>query len=71
MTASLKDDRFLADAIEHRLVFTCESCAHYRPADQRCAVMYPTFPHRQSTVDQTPLGSQLWFCKMFEASELD
>jgi hypothetical protein len=45
------------------LRFTCESCAHYEPDQQRCAHGYPTAVHRARALDDV----EHWlFCKEFE-----
>ena len=58
----------LRDEIQrYRLVFTCEECVHFVPADEICDLFYPTQPHRQATVDAKANGDPLLFCKMFES----
>jgi hypothetical protein len=50
-----------------RLVFTCEDCAHFVAGEAVCDLLYPTEPHRRSTVEAKEDGDPLLFCKMFEA----
>jgi hypothetical protein len=59
---------FKRDVEAHRLVFTCESCAHFCPERGACAVLYPTTPHRAATVEAAADGERIFFCKMFEAT---
>ena len=77
----IKMDQQLRQDIQHfRLVFCCEECVHGAEAEGvdvvdraeaegevRCAVLYPTRPHRRRTVEATADGQRLQFCKMFEA----
>jgi hypothetical protein len=57
------DERLRREAERFALRFSCEHCAHFDVARQRCANGYPTEAHRG--VD---LGSrtELVFCKEFE-----
>jgi hypothetical protein len=57
------DDDLRREARSFRLVFGCESCAHYDAPLRRCANGYPTEPHREVDLDAT---RELLFCKEFE-----
>ena len=50
-----------------RLAFCCEDCRHFVSQDERCDLLYPTDPHRRGAFESAANGSQLVFCKMFEA----
>lgn len=58
---------FREEARQTRLAFTCEECEHFSPEDGRCAIFFPTEPHRRATVEQLEDGERVYFCKMFEA----
>lgn len=63
-------DHVLVEQIRaNRLAFTCEGCAHFCAIRERCAVLYPTTPHRAATVDALGPGEHLDFCKMFEPDD--
>jgi hypothetical protein len=59
--------RFRDEAERYRLVFTCEQCGNWSPEEEACTILYPTEPHRRSTVDKLQDGERLYFCKMFES----
>lgn len=52
------------EAEKYRLQFTCHNCAHFDPKGQRCAEGYPNHEH----LDHQLLGTEVLFCKLFEAS---
>jgi len=64
-----KDALLVEQVRVHRLVFTCEGCAHFCSVRELCAVLYPTTPHRAATVAALEDGDHLDFCKMFEADD--
>jgi hypothetical protein len=59
-----QDATFLEQRERFRLRFTCERCALFDEATQRCAHGFPTEPHRDARYedDRAPLV----FCKHFE-----
>jgi hypothetical protein len=57
------DDDLRREARRYRLVFGCESCAHFDAPGQRCANGYPIDSHFGVDLD---LASELAFCKEFE-----
>ena len=60
---TLVDDNLRREARRYRLVFGCESCAHFDPPGERCAHGFPTEAHRGVDLDAV---SELAFCKEFE-----
>ena len=60
---TLVDDRLRDEARRFRLVFTCESCAHYAVESGACAHGYPNAAHRS---DELAGAESLEFCKEFE-----
>lgn len=57
------DLRFLVEAKEFSLRFTCDDCAHFD--GERCAHGYPEGERRDRSVRE---GDEIAFCKEFEAS---
>ena len=49
------------EMIRFDLRFTCEDCAHFDEAHERCAHGYPTLPHRRGASTELVI-----FCKEFE-----
>ncbi|HET9953597.1 MAG TPA: hypothetical protein VFQ61_03790 [Polyangiaceae bacterium] len=58
------DDQLRAEIARFRLVFTCETCAHFEPDSQRCASEYPNAAHRLRVLEDR----ELEFCKEYELS---
>lgn len=63
------NQRFRDETEQYRFVFTCQDCDLWLEKEDKCSIHYPTEPHRQETVDATPDGERLYFCKMFEAKQ--
>ena len=59
------DDRLRQEAARHRLLFTCEHCAHFDDARGVCSQGFPTGEHLRSTLE---VGATVVFCKAFEGS---
>ena len=59
------DDRLRDEARRFRLVFACPDCIEFDPDGDRCALGYPTEPHRSPSLDDR---SEVVFCKAFETS---
>jgi hypothetical protein len=57
------DDELRKEARRYRLVFGCESCAHFDARGERCASGYPIDSHHGIDLDS---ASELAFCKEFE-----
>lgn len=60
----LQDEAFRAERERFALRFTCEDCALWDPATDRCAHGFPTHEHRATRYDD-PHASVV-FCKEFE-----
>jgi hypothetical protein len=57
------DEQLAREAARFRLVFTCERCAQFEPAEGLCSLGYPSAPHRARPL---VVGAELIFCKTFE-----
>ncbi len=60
------DDRFRDEERTFGLVRSCEDCALWDDARDRCAHGYPTREHRRAATDGP--DAALVFCKDFEAA---
>ena len=58
-----RDAAFDAEAKAHALRWSCEDCALFDEANERCAHGFPTAEHRRAHNERTSL---LVFCKDFE-----
>jgi hypothetical protein len=59
-----QDERFREERRRYRLRFTCEDCALFDEARERCAHGYPTERHRAARyADPT---ARILFCKEFD-----
>jgi hypothetical protein len=56
------DGRFVREAEEYQLRFTCETCLHFLRATDRCAHGWPNEEHREVPKE----GQVVTFCKEFE-----
>lgn len=59
------DDRLRQEAAHHRLLFTCEHCAHFDDARELCSQGFPVGEHRRASLE---VGTTVVFCKAFEGS---
>ncbi len=59
------DDRLRREAARHRLLFTCEHCAHFDDLGVGCSQGFPTDEHRDARLE---VGGTVVFCKAFEGS---
>lgn len=50
------------EAADFRLMWSCESCAHFDDAAPSCSLGFPDAPHRDAAWDAEDLA----FCKAFE-----
>lgn len=57
------DERLRSEAERYALRFTCETCAHFDPEQQRCGNGYPVEPHVGIQLAST---NELAFCKEYE-----
>lgn len=60
-------EEFTKEIKEYGLVYTCEHCSLFLPEDGKCSILYPTKPHRLTTINKLKAGERMYFCKMFEA----
>jgi hypothetical protein len=60
-------DVFRLQREKYNLKESCEDCRHYCSERDKCAVMYPTAPHRRDRFTKAKDNERIYFCKMFEA----
>jgi hypothetical protein len=65
MSTSVVAPQLRVEAARFRLLFGCESCAHFAPEAQKCGNGYPTAPHRGIDLSRV---DALEFCKEFEVA---
>jgi hypothetical protein len=57
------DERLLAEVRRYSLAFTCDRCAQFDPAGERCSLGVPIEPHRDARLEGR---DEVTFCKSFE-----
>jgi hypothetical protein len=60
-------EQYQQEKTQYNLKECCEDCSYYCPIRNKCAMLYPTEPHRKEAFDKAACGERIYFCKMFEA----
>lgn len=47
----------------------CEDCAYFGQESEKCAMLYPSNPHREQSFEQARDDDRIYFCKMFEVDD--
>ena len=65
----IMNDRYRQEKEQFGLKESCEDCRHFFSDGARCAMLYPSKPHRRETFAQAKDGERIYFCKMFEVED--